>query len=159
MAASEPVGPMSPSSHTDDQLPVPVRHSVQPATLSWAPEVFRYQAEPAQAGVIPHQFDLTGRRRILSWGPYETLAAGRWQAVVRLSFDKRASGYLYAVEFGSLKQIDRFEFRPGKPGMFDVNMDIELDGKGRAEVRIILDQAAVGGFLGFYGAEIRQLTA
>lgn len=124
----------------------------------WGPDRFRYKGPSAPAGAESFFYDLTGRRRILSWGPYDVLPSGCWQAVVRLAFDKRAASYIYAVELGSLKEIARHEFSPGKAGLYEIILDINFTRASRAEVRVILDQGVVGGEMGFYGAEIQPFN-
>ncbi|MGI4817607.1 MAG: hypothetical protein ACRYFE_03730 [Janthinobacterium lividum] len=122
--------------------------------LHWAVDQFRYDRDGPTGPSAPHEIDLSGRRRILIWGPYVALPKGRWRVRTKLSFDRRATSYNFAVEFGSAAKFERLDFRPEKAGLYEVELEFGFDGKKRAELRVIIDQGVVGGQLGFYGADV-----
>ena len=126
--------------------------------LHWAVDQFRYDRNEPESSAAPHEIDLTGRRRILIWGPYVELPKGRWRARTKLSFDRRATNYNFAVEFGAASAFERMNFRPDKEGLYEVEVEFDFTGELRAELRIIVDQGVIGGVIGFYGADVSLVS-
>lgn len=83
-------------------------------------------------------FDLTGRPRIVIYGPYLVMPAGRWKAVFTLSFDDYASRYLFRTDWGGVQDYASQEFRPGRAGVFELEMIYDWAERGACEFRLLV---------------------
>lgn len=123
---------------------------------SWDVDRFRYD----DRGIVQREriskMDIVGRARCLVWGPYEELPLGRWMATARFSMDEWASRHQFAIEFGHKTNYSRHEFRAGKPGIFEFDIEFDAKDKGNAELRLILNQSSLGGQFEFLGVKVER---
>lgn len=128
------------------------------STRVWSVDRFRYDDRGANLRERINKLDITGRARYLVWGPYDPLEAGRWTATVSFLVDEWAARHSYAVEFGNTKIFSRFEFRPGLPGEYELDIDLDAAKAVKAEIRLIMVQSSLGGMFQFNGATITRVT-
>lgn len=123
----------------------------------WGCEVFDINAKAVRYDDERAVLDLTGRPRILIFGPYIVLPAGRWKAVVRLGFSTPAAKHLYRTDWGTQELYTSYEFRPGREGLFRIGFEYDWDRPAASEFRLLLLEGAFDGEVIFYGVEITRL--
>lgn len=123
---------------------------------TWAPDLFNYDSRSV-AGDARGHLDLTGRPRVLLFGPYIVLPAGRWRATYRLTFDERGSRHRFRVDWGSVEDLLFEEFVPGRAGVFEITQEYTWSAPAPAEIRIILLEGVFDGRVTFGGAEISRV--
>jgi hypothetical protein len=112
------------------------------ASAAWRPEVFIWAA-----GGEPGFTDLTGRRRVIQYGPYLMLSAGTWK--VDLVFDiaiHRAISEL-RFEWGILHDCDTISQRVTVAGRYSASLTHTWAEAGAVELRIWLDRSMFDGTL------------
>ena len=124
---------------------------------TWGVDRFRYDKRAEHLRDSINNMDIAGRARCLVWGPYDVLGPGRWTATVSFSVDKWACRHSYALEFGHIDNYARFEFRPGKPGQYELDISFDAVKEAKTEIRFIIDESALGGMLLFSGAQVRKV--
>lgn len=124
----------------------------------WGSEIFDVNAKDVRHNNGQVVFDLTGRPRILIFGPYIIMPAGRWRAVVRLGFSAPTAKHRYRADWGSQEVYTSYEFRPGRDGMFQLEIEYEWDKPSASEFRLLLLEGAFDGEVTFFGAEIVQVS-
>lgn len=113
-------------------------------TAIWPVEIFSWNSPFEREGDMA-VLDLTGRPRFLAFGPYITMPPGRWKVRFRVAFDDYASRYLFRVDWGQVEQYASHEFRPGKSGVYEVEMASEWSERSACEFRFILREGAFHG--------------
>lgn len=124
----------------------------------WGSEVFDVNAKDTRHNNGQVVFDLTGRPRILIFGPYIVMPAGRWKAVVRLGFSTPTAKHRYRADWGAQEVYTSYEFRPGRDGIFQLELEYEWDKPSASEFRLLLLEGAFDGEVTFFGAEIARIT-
>ncbi|WP_297933613.1 hypothetical protein [uncultured Brevundimonas sp.] len=122
----------------------------------WGSEIFDFNAKDVRHSNGQVTFDLTGRPRILIFGPYIVMPAGRWKAVVRLGFSVPSAKHRYRADWGSQEVYTSYEFRPGRDGVFQLEIEYEWDKPSASEFRLLLLEGAFDGEVTFFGAEITE---
>ena len=89
--------------------------------------------------------DLTGRPRIVVYGPYLEMPTGRWKAVFTLSVDAYACRYLFRADWGGIEDYVSQEFRPGRPGVFEIEMVYDWTTQGACEFRLLVMEGVFHG--------------
>lgn len=120
----------------------------------WPPERFRYDMREAERRDALHRMDVAGRARHLVWGPYVVLPGGRWQATARLTFDRWSCRHKYYLEFGAVADFVRYEFSPGREGVFDFVAEHSWEQGAKTELRIVMIESSLGGIFDFQGVEL-----
>jgi hypothetical protein len=106
----------------------------------------------------PPVIDITGRGRILAFGPFLALPPGRWRASLRLSLNDEASGRLYVVDFGAGDAaVARDEVWPVAGGRYDLSVEGVWTTVTLAQVRLWLMAPAFDGEMRLEGASITWL--
>ena len=149
-----------------DGIETPVDHALaiyrdgplRPGVIySWSPADFSldpsHESSDASTDI---RIDLTGRARCLVHGPYVALPKGHWQATVRFSVDASACRHRLRFEWGPLAQFASFETSPGKPGHFAAQITHDFDEAALSELRLILPESSLAGFLTLEGVEIEM---
>ena len=124
----------------------------------WGRPLFFSGDAPGQP--CPEAIDLTGRARILAYGPYLALPPGRWRLTARLEMvDADAARQPYRLEFGGQAAQGATDFRPvGGAGLYDVAVDAVLADVESVELRVWLVRSAFHGTVRFIGASLEWLT-
>lgn len=110
----------------------------------WPVELFSWSSPFQREGDMA-VLDLTGRPRFLAFGPYITMPTGRWTARFRVAFDDYASRYLFRADWGQVEHYASYEFRPGKAGVYQMEITFEWSERGACEFRFILREGAFHG--------------
>ncbi len=127
------------------------------AGAAWTRQLLRSGEHPDQP--CPEMFDVTGRARILAFGPIAALPAGCWKLTVRLeAVDAEAAAQSYLVEFGGGGVIAQANLRADRgAGVYDVVLEAEWPRAEVVELRIWLARAAFHGSLRFLGARCERV--
>lgn len=122
------------------------RHGRPPvgARVRVAPKLFLYDTRNPVAGP-QFEVDLTGRPRIVVYGPYVTLPPGRWRAEAKVWIDDDAANVSLGFDWGHHRQFDQHIEKPGNPGLHAVTMVNDWDVAASAEFRLVLMQGAIAG--------------
>ncbi|PRA21253.1 MULTISPECIES: hypothetical protein [unclassified Brevundimonas] len=123
----------------------------------WGSEIFDINAKVVRHHDGQVVFDLTGRPRILIFGPYIVMPAGRWKAVVRLGFSAPTAKHRYRADWGEQEVYTSYEFHPGRDGLFQLEMEYEWDKPSASEFRLLLLEGAFDGEVTFFGAQITRI--
>lgn len=123
---------------------------------TWRPEILSWQAHHAR-GSEGMMVDLTGRPRTLVFGPYVVLPAGRWKVLFQLSFDREAAKYLFRIDWGGVDAFSSQEFRPGRPGVFEVEVNYAWEQPSPCEFRIQVREGVFNGQMGLSDLQISRI--
>jgi hypothetical protein len=131
-----------------------VSHLVPDAGLEplvWEPELFYLFEEPATASLIPatRPVDITGRARVLVYGPFINLPPGSWSATVVLGFSAEAAGMSFMVEVFAGRQLSHTRVEPGAEEIMESNLHFVIDNSidQPVQIRIFNERAAFDGRL------------
>ena len=123
----------------------------------WSPAVFHYagwKTVSDSVGVV----DITGRPRLVVFGPYIFLTPGVWRATIRLGFDQDAAPKRYEIHWGSGDSYAAHEFSPGRAGLFEIALEHEWPRHEASEARLFLHEGAFHGQVHFHGATIERIS-
>ncbi|HEX5454729.1 MAG TPA: hypothetical protein VFX06_13140, partial [Stellaceae bacterium] len=119
--------------------------------LVWERELFFISEEPPTDTRVPadRPLDLTGRARILLFGPGINLPPGGWSAKVALGFSQEAAGMGFIVEVYTGSQLAATQLQPSGAQAIEASLHfaIEKTLDRQVEVRILSDRAAFDGRL------------
>lgn len=110
----------------------------------WPGGVLTWLKTPTHAGGFA-TLDLTGRPRAIVYGPYFDMPKGRWKVVFTLSVDDHACRYLFRADWGGMEDFASQEFRPGRPGVFEVEMTYDWTTRGICEFRLLVMEGVFHG--------------
>tara|TARA_R110002012_G_scaffold314387_2_gene527060 strand:- start:8223 stop:8651 length:429 start_codon:yes stop_codon:yes gene_type:complete len=130
----------------------------QNPSLHWLPERFTLDPRRTAVGETPFMLDVTGPPRPLVFGPYVDLEPGVWRARVRFTVDETACKHHYRLEWGSLTDFASHAFVPGRPGVYNLEIDHRWQATAAAETRLILTEGALDGMLEFQGVTVSRLS-
>ncbi len=127
------------------------------SAVEWSREVLTVD-EP---GVMPcpETIDITGRERLLVFGPMQILPAGAWRLEVRLHLSEAAARNPYVLQFILGLNLKEVRFQPHGAGEYRVSLDNQFDKDAHAALRLWLARAAFHGELRFLGASVQRLAA
>jgi hypothetical protein len=100
--------------------------------------------------LAPRVLQLAGPARVLVYGPYFRLAAGRWTARATVAFSPTCRGAPMALELhGSTGEIARRHFPVREAGLFAVVLPVVVPSAHEPlEVRLVTERGAIEGELG-----------
>jgi hypothetical protein len=106
----------------------------------------------------PDVLDITGRGRILAFGPFLALPPGRWRAALRLSLNGEAAARAYVVDFGAGDaSVARNEVWPAGGGRYELPVEGAWATVTLAQVRLWLMTPAFDGEMRIEGASVTWL--
>src|SRR5712664_2868998 len=82
--------------------------------LHWERERFFDGDAPSEA--CAERKDLTGLNRILVFGPFVTLPAGRWRARIEFELCQDGAKRAFRIDFGGRDEFSKTPFRALGPG-------------------------------------------
>lgn len=130
----------------------------QPGTVAhWPVTLFSFDLRKGEEAAVVGRLDLTGRPRILVYGPYIALPPGVWRARIRFAVDAAAARRRYRLEWGDLTTFAEHRFTPGEAGLYELSIDHDWTAATPSEVRLILIEGAIDGTLEFMGLEVERL--
>lgn len=127
------------------------------AAAWWSRELFFDGDRPAE--VCPEVIDITGRGRILAYGPLLALPGGDWRLSLRFELCADAARHCWRIEFAAGEALSQREVRPTGPGFYEVDTDASWTGVALAEGRLWVAEPAFHGALRLHGARIEWAGA
>ena len=128
----------------------------------WSERLFLYDPRAARDWEAPGQLDITGRPRILVYGPYFALPPGRWRVRVRFAVDQEAGRREFRMDWGAPSGFTSVPLKLHKGGVYEVEAEHDWLQSEPAELRIVLMEGVIDGRLDFMGATVtkdgRQLS-
>jgi hypothetical protein len=126
-------------------------------SMWWGRELFLTGDVPD--GRCPAVIDVTGRSRILSYGPYAPLGPGAWRARAVLDLCPDAARCRLALQFGVSLDFTTVDVPRGAPGRQEIELDYMSETPGLAELRLVLMRAAFHGEVRFHGVDILAIDS
>lgn len=126
----------------------PARHSAM-----WRRDLFSYPLPPL-ANEAPYTFDLTGRPKFVVFGPYLTMPPGVWTTRFDLTFDAPSTRHRYRADWGGVTEYQSVEFRPERPGRYQIELTHEWTEAAPCELRLLSMEGVFEGRVTFSGAEV-----
>ncbi|MDP3403358.1 MAG: hypothetical protein Q8S03_01635 [Brevundimonas sp.] len=125
--------------------------------IPWSEKLFVYDEKSARDWPEWGVLDVTGRPRMLVWGPYVALPAGIWRAVIRFSVDASAAGRQFRIDWGTRTACISEYVTPGRPGQYEIALDWAFEETDAAEIRVILTEGCFTGTLVFQGMTVQRM--
>lgn len=129
---------------------------LEQGSAEWSPAIFSYSKSGGgseNVGVV----DITGRPRLVVYGPYIFLTRGVWRITVRLAFDVDAAQKPYQIQWGSSESYAEYDFVPNRSGIFEISMEHDWPSHAASEVRVMLLEGAFHGSLTLLGVNIERV--
>lgn len=124
----------------------------------WSERLFHYDEKAARNWAAPGHLDVTGRPRILVYGPYLALPKGRWRVRARFAADDAASRHEFRLDWGTPTDFTSLPVNLSKGGVYEGELDHVWSQSEAAELRLLLMEGAFEGRLHFLGATILPAT-
>lgn len=120
----------------------------------WSERIFRYDQKAARSARQIGQLDITGRPRILVYGPYLALPPGRWRIRIRFLVDATAATKEFRLDWGSSHDFASVSVTPPHAGVFEAELEHDWHTVDFAEIRLWLMEGAFDGVLHFLGTNV-----
>jgi len=119
--------------------------------LAWERELFCIYEDPPAEFPVPatRPVDITGRARVLVYGPGMGLPPGNWSANVVLGFSAETVGMSFTVEVYAGRQLSSTELRPVAAQVLEANLNFTIENtvEQRIEIRVLSERPAFHGRL------------
>ena len=119
--------------------------------LVWERELFFIYEDPPTGNLIPatRPVDITGRARVLLYGPGVNLPPGAWSANVVLGYSPEVIGRSFTVDVFAGRQLTATRVEPLTGQVIEANLHFTVDSTldQRIEIRVLSDRAAFDGRL------------
>ena len=130
----------------------------EPFTLVWPREAFLDGDAPGET--LPATVEVAGRARILAYGPYLPLPAGRWHATAFLGFSPDIGKLPFILEADTGGAVARGFFEVERGGIFTLALDFQVaDALHPVELRLISQDLALEGQLALIEVKLEQSLA
>lgn len=130
-----------------ETLPIPVgASSAWPAGLMWEP------GETVRA-VSDQYMDLTGRRRLLAFGPFIMLPSGCWRVTVVIDVNIEISPAILNIQWGDELVESSDDFTVSESGRYQIVLETKLDKPAVPQLKIFLQRATFSGYLKLVSVE------
>ena len=126
-----------------------------PMRLVWPRTMFNAGDSPQE--ICPATIDITGRSRILLFGPYFGVPSGFWRASAFFAADKEAEGAAIRLEMSFDGQIIPSDIESVAAGAFAATFFFSLDKVGVADLRVWSLRPRLSGGLQFAGLYLERL--
>lgn len=136
--------------------PLEIYRSLPPmpgATADWPIEMFIFE-DAEKRGTQPPSIDLTGRGRVVVFGPRFDLPAGHWRITGRFSLDVEDSDVYLKFQWGVGEDLESLEIMLQRSGDYEVSLEKSWHIPGPAELRIWASNAHFLGRMEFHGAAV-----
>lgn len=127
------------------------------AKAVWAPDVFSYTLGHKREGGSP-EIDLTGRGRILVYGPHITLTPGKWQIEAEFDFLVPDDTVELRFDWGHGEDTTTDFYAIERAGRYKVELTRSWLANEKAEFRLWIQHGMLHGHLRFLGATVSRLT-
>ncbi len=121
--------------------------------LTWGRDLFR-----SGDGPCPPTIDITGRPRILVFGPYIQLGGGLWRLTARFELCPDAGQYPWLLQFVAGPHMVEESIPPSGAGAYEVSLEQPWRGSQIVEMRLFVVGAAFHGALRFEGVTIERIA-
>lgn len=125
---------------------------------AWSERIFQYDQQAARNWEAAGQLDITGRPRILVYGPYLALPSGLWKARVRFAVDDEAAKREFRLDWGTPSDFKSVPLTPSQSGVYEVEVEHAWHQTDMAEIRLVLMEGAFDGRLSFLGATVTYMA-
>jgi len=126
-----------------------------PGEVSWPRQCFLMGDRPDTTP--PVALAVTGRARIIYYGPYYHLPRGRWAARMAIGFSQDIRGMPFSIEVHSTELLGKARILAERGGIFSLNFEIVVSAPHEPiEVRIMNEQGAIEGHMGLVGIDFTQ---
>lgn len=125
---------------------------------SWPERLFLYDEKAARNWAAPGQLDITGRPRILVYGPYFALPPGTWKLRIRFATDHEAGRREYRLDWGTPTDFSSTPIRLHEGGVYEAVIEHTWSRAEPAELRLVLMEGVIDGRLDFLGAGISRIA-
>jgi hypothetical protein len=119
--------------------------------LAWERELFFIHEDPPAEPPVPaiRPVDVTGRARILLYGPDVSLPPGSWSANVVLGFSAETAGMSFTVEVFAGRPLCITQLRPAVAQVLEANLHFTIENtvEQQVEIRVISERPAFDGRL------------
>lgn len=122
----------------------------------WPADLFLHE-RPGKADVNGEIFDLTGRRRVIRYGPYMEMPIGVWTAVVPFTLWIDSAVAEIRVEWASTEKMVSATEVIRQSGRYEASLCLEWETVGPCEIRIWLDRAVFDGTIQLHDPKIIRL--
>lgn len=125
------------------------------ATARWPLSLFYFPRGDDIEGGTP-EFDLTGRARLLMFGPYIHLSPGRWTIEVELEIDPQQREVPLRLEWGAGTDYAEVTDAVGEAGVYTIALERFWPVAEAAQFRLWLTQARFQGHLKVVSCRVRR---
>lgn len=122
----------------------------------WPADLFLHE-RPGKPDTNGKIFDLTGRRRILRYGPYINMPIGVWKVVVPFTLWIDTAVAEIRVEWASLQKAVSATEVIRQSGRYEASLSLAWESVGPCEIRIWLDRAVFDGAIQLHDPKIIRL--
>ena len=127
------------------------------ATAQWPLSLFYFPHGDDVEGGTP-EFDLTGRARLLMFGPYIHLSPGRWRIEVVLEIDPQQREVPLRLEWGAGSDFAEVTDAVREAGVYTIALERFWHTADAAQFRLWLTQARFQGHLRVVNCQVRRST-
>lgn len=117
----------------------------------WEPDLFFIFEDPPAASAVPavRPVDITGRARVLIYGPFINLPPGSWSATVMLGCSEETAGMSFAVEVFAGRRLSHTQIEPAGEQIVESNLFFKIDESvdQPIQIRVISERPAFDGRL------------
>jgi len=126
--------------------------------LIWPREAFLDGDAPGAC--LPATVEVAGRARILAYGPYLPLPAGRWRARACLGFSPDIGKMPFILEVDTGGAVSRGFFEVDRGGIFYLDLDFQVtDSFHLVEMRLISQDSALNGLVSLIEVSLEPTEA
>ncbi|KRE15778.1 hypothetical protein ASE63_16205 [Bosea sp. Root381] len=126
-----------------------------PGAVSWPRQCFLMGDRPDT--MPPVALAVTGRARIIYYGPYYHLPRGSWAARMSVGFSQDIRGMPFSIEVHSTELLGKARILAERGGIFSLEFDIVVAVPHEPiEVRVMNEQGAIEGHMGLVGIDFTQ---
>lgn len=151
---------VDPLPHVDiDLIPMGLYQQNPPAIgakASWPLEVFRFKTLE-RSPLVPPKIDLTGRGRVVVFGPRHDMPTGHYRVTARFSVETEGSDIYLKFEWGVDHDLATLDLMLQKSGEYEIVMDHAWAEAGAMELRVWAANAHFVGLMQFHGADVERL--
>jgi len=127
------------------------------AEASWEPYLFAYDSDRAVLKLgAQKEVDLTGRARLLIFGPQITLSPGLWKIHAHVLVDPEGSRSCLTVSWGNSKEQTTRTTEIATPGVYQISLYTDWKVSSEAELKIASSRPHFRGSVKFLNASVSR---
>lgn len=127
------------------------------AEANWDPYLFAYDTERDGLSLgAQGEVNLTGRARLLIFGPQITLSPGLWKVAADVLIDPEGSRSRLTVSWGNVERQNTRIAEIDRPGVYQINLSNEWKMSSEAEVKISSNQPHFRGKVKLLNASVSR---